>query len=193
MTNIKDKLKAEERNERSVRLWPEGKFYKAYERSAYLFVKQVRAYEPRSRYIQAVGQDVVSIGFPQSVLESLGLHHAPATDGAEVITLQTTLDEQQFQLWRESLHPTPGPILHPAPDPAPERGGESRREKFPSSGERLRVGELSSGMEGPGVEGINSVVIKRLREFNLATATPMQCMLLLSELQTMLTEKGYGI
>ena len=45
MPTIKDKLKAEERNERTIRLWPEGTFLKAYERSAYLFVKQVRNYE----------------------------------------------------------------------------------------------------------------------------------------------------
>lgn len=76
MPTIKDKLKAEERNERTIRLWPEGTFLKAYERSAYLFVKQVRNYEPRRRYVQAVGQDVVSIGFPQSVLGSLGVDHA---------------------------------------------------------------------------------------------------------------------
>ena len=41
MPSINDKLKAEERNERTVRLWPEGMFFKAYERSAYLFVSQV--------------------------------------------------------------------------------------------------------------------------------------------------------
>lgn len=50
MPSIKEKLKLEERNERTVRLWPEGTFFKVYERSAYLFVTQVRVYEPR-RYV----------------------------------------------------------------------------------------------------------------------------------------------
>ena len=150
MPSIKDKLKAEERNERTIRLWPEGTFFKAYERSAYLFIKQVRAYEPRRRYIQAVGQDVVSIGFPQTVLETLGVNHAPATDGAEVIQLQTALDEQQFMLWRDEFKGDEEPVAEAKPDDK------------------------------------SFAVIKRLREFNLATATPMDCMLLVMELQNMI-------
>ena len=161
MPTIKDKLKAEERNERTVRLWPEGTFFKAYERSAYLFVMQVRNYEVRRRYVQAVGQDVVSIGFPQTVLTSLGLQHTSATDGSVEIRLDTPLDEQQYLLWRESIHTTPGPT----PDPSPERGGE------------LPVSK---------VEARDSPVIKRLRVFNLATATPLDCMLLVHELQNMI-------
>lgn len=134
MPSIKDKLEAEERNERTIRLWPEGNSYKAYERSAYLFVKRVRAYEPRRCYVQAVGQDVVSIEFPQSALGSLRIDNAPATDGAEIIQLPATLDERQYMLWREGK-----------------------------------------------TEAINLQVIKRLHEFNLATATPIDCMLLVSQ------------
>ena len=93
MTSIKDKLKAEECNERTVRLWPEGMFFKAYERSAYLFVTQLKDYDVRRRYVDAVGRDVVWIGFPQSVLGKLEFTHATATDGAEVIKLSASVDE----------------------------------------------------------------------------------------------------
>ena len=151
MPSIIDKLKAEERNERTIRLGPEGTFFKAYERSAYLFVKQVRNYEPRRRYVQAVGQDVVSIGFPQSVLGSLGVDHAPATDGAEIIQLPAALDEQQYLLWRDG------------------------------------IGKENVEMEvKPSTPPTDSPVIKRLRVFNLATATPLDCMLLVHELQNMI-------
>ena len=154
MPSIKDKLKAEERNERTVRLWPEGTFFKAYERSAYLFVMQVRNYEVRRRFVQAVGQDVVSIGFPQTVLTSLGLQHTSATDGSVEIRLDTPLDEQQYLLWREAQ-------TFPTPDPSPQRGGEY-------------------------VPPMVSAVADRIRTFNLASATPLDCMLLISELQKMI-------
>ncbi|MBQ3753258.1 MAG: hypothetical protein II864_06895 [Prevotella sp.] len=175
MPSIKEKLKAEERNERTVRLWPEGTFYKAYERSAFLFVKQVREYSPRRRYIQAVGQDVLSIGFPQTVLESLGMHHAPATDGAEVIQLSAALDEQQFLLWRDSVakeQPSSAVVS------APSQAALSESEEI----------KAQSGIK-PATE---QPVIKRLREFNLASATPLDCMLLVSELQTIILKEAHA-
>jgi len=154
MPSIKEKLKAEERNERTVRLWPEGTFFKAYERSAYLFVTQVRHYEVRRQFVKAAGQDVVSIGFPQTVLASLGLQHEKNVNGTEEIRLDTPLDEQQYLLWREAQ-------AYPTPNPSPERGVEC-------------------------VSPVVSAVADRIRTFNLATATPMQCMLQLAELQKML-------
>jgi len=115
---------------------------------------QVRNYEVRRRYVQAVGQDVVSIGFPQTVLTSLGLQHTSATDGSVEIRLDTPLDEQQYLLWREAQ-------TYPTPDPSPQRGGEY-------------------------VPPMVSAVADRIRTFNLASATPLDCMLLVSELQKMI-------
>ncbi len=51
MSSITDKLKLETANSQTVRLWPEGTFYKAYERSAYLFVTRLRPYEVKRRYV----------------------------------------------------------------------------------------------------------------------------------------------
>lgn len=103
MVSVKDKIEAEEHNGRAVRLWPEGTNYKAYERSAYLMGMLASDLEPRRQYMQAVGSDVVTIEFPQSVLEKLYVSRAPATDGAEVIQLPIVVDEQIFQLWREAI------------------------------------------------------------------------------------------
>ena len=162
MPSITDKLKAEEHNECTVRLWPEGSFYKAYERSAYLFVTHVRHYEVRKRYIQAAGSDVVSVGFPQSVLGKLGVTHATATDGAEVIKLSASVDEQQYLQWRDRTDAEkPEPAAATA---APVAAGTAA----------LTVAEKA--------------VIAKLRDFNLASATPLQCMMLLSELKSELSK-----
>ena len=51
MPAISEKLKLETANSQTVRLWPEGTFYKVYERSAYLFVTRLRPYEVKRRYV----------------------------------------------------------------------------------------------------------------------------------------------
>ena len=58
MPAISEKLKLETANSQTVRLWPEGTFYKVYERSAYLFVTRLRPYEVKRRYVDKVGGDV---------------------------------------------------------------------------------------------------------------------------------------
>ena len=50
MPDISKKLKLESANSQTVRLWPEGTFYKVYERSAYLFVSRLRPYEAKVLY-----------------------------------------------------------------------------------------------------------------------------------------------
>ncbi len=161
MPSIKEKLKAEVRNDRTVRLWPEGTFYKAYERSAYLFVNQVRQYEVRKRYVDVVGQNVVSIGFPQTVLKSLGVTTQTEPDGAVTFRVDTPIDEQQYLLWYDDIQPTDKVRVQPS---APEKG---------------------AGVD-KNITGSTSFILRRLREFNLANATPTQCLLLVSELQNML-------
>lgn len=153
MPSITDKLRIEARNERTIRLWPEGSFYKAYERSAYLFVTHLRAYEVKCRYIEAAGQDVVSIGFPQTSLGKLGVTSTEGELGSVTVKLDVSISEQEFLLWREAQsHPVAEPI-------------ESTAE---------------------------TTVAARIRSLNLASMTPMQSMMLLSELQAILQEDRHG-
>lgn len=161
MPSIKEKLKSEVGNECTIRLWPEGTFYKAYERSAYLFVKQVRPYQVRKRYVDVVARNVVSVGFPQSVLKSLGVNSHSERDGSVTFGVDTPLDEQQYLLWYDDIQPTDKVRVQPS---APEKGAA--------------VDE--------NITGSTSFILRRLREFNLANATPTQCLLLVSELQNML-------
>ena len=154
MPSINDKLKAEERNERTVRLWPEGMFFKAYERSAYLFVHHVRAYQVQCKYYKVCNGDVVSIGFPQKTLPSLGCVYVENADGTVSIPVDTEIDEQAFQEWKAYL-----PKAQPM------------------------------SVDGSGEEGVEDDVLQLLRQFNLASSTPMEAMLFVSDLQRML-KKG---
>lgn len=59
----------EQDNPGNVYLFPEGMFYKAYERSAYLLCKYVQAFKVSSRIIKDIPEALVSVGFPMASLE----------------------------------------------------------------------------------------------------------------------------
>ena len=165
MPKITDKLKAEERNERTVRLWPEGYGYKAYERSAYLFVTQVRNYQVCRRYVDAAGQDVVSIKFPKLVTDSLGLSLRHEDDGSLSFRMDNALDEQHYLQWRDRL-----PMMTLTKKRAVE----------------LKVQVQAAAKPGP--PAIEHDVAERIRMFNLAGVTPLECMVFLSEIQQSLCQ-----
>lgn len=178
MPNINDKLKIEERNERTVRLWPEGMYFKAYERSAYLFVNKLKDYHPCRSYVILAERDVVSIKFPQTVLETLGVNHQKADDGSVVIKFDMVIDEQQFLLWREALP------LSEAKKKSPKKAVAPVVDVKPV----VETAPVEKPVAPMGADTPESVVVRRISEFNLAMATPMQCMLMLSELQTLLKQ-----
>jgi hypothetical protein len=65
-----------------VNIYKEGVFWIAYEQSAYYFYVQ-KGYKPTKKFIKCIGQEVVSIGFPENALAGakhfsplfLHLHH----------------------------------------------------------------------------------------------------------------------
>ena len=58
-------LELEQENTQII-LHKEGLFIRVYERSAYLFVKQIKAYNLTKKFYKNVKQEVVYLGFPQS-------------------------------------------------------------------------------------------------------------------------------
>ena len=68
MPTIKEILQ-EERNRPSdcVVMFLEGKFWKAYEQSAYTLTKLYN-FKPTKRFVKLVGEEIISVGFPQEQL-----------------------------------------------------------------------------------------------------------------------------
>ena len=52
-------------------LFKEALFCKAYEECAWRFCMFIKAYKPVKQYIKKVNKEIVSIGFPVSVLENI--------------------------------------------------------------------------------------------------------------------------
>ena len=62
---ISNILEFEQENTQII-LHKEGLFVRAYERSAYLFAKHIKAYSLTKKFYKNVKQEVVYLGFPQN-------------------------------------------------------------------------------------------------------------------------------
>ena len=63
---IKDILELENSNINNIILHKEGLFWRAYEKSAYLFTLYIKAHQITKKYYKNVNSNVVYLGFPQS-------------------------------------------------------------------------------------------------------------------------------
>ncbi len=59
---IQDILQKEDDNTNGVNLFKEGIFYRAFAKSAYIFVRNMKAYQLKSKYYKNTNRDVVYIG-----------------------------------------------------------------------------------------------------------------------------------
>lgn len=67
----KEIFEIEQTNYDKVIVYKEGAFWVSYEHSAYLFCECVRKFNPSKKLIQTVGNEVVSIGFPDQAWAQL--------------------------------------------------------------------------------------------------------------------------
>jgi len=163
---IKEKLEATSDGAgKRIHLFKEGVFWIAYEQCAYWFHLQ-KGYKPTKKLVKVVGQEVVSVGFPESVLERLTeLHNG--TDGTngtlvsvgdkmKVFALNEEIDLKKFEEWKSGL---------------------SLTVKKEATSEILGTGGTDEAMEK------NKTIEERIKAFDLWNKTPMDCMTFLTELK----------
>lgn len=94
----------EKNNYNRIILYREGLFWKAYEKSAYAFVKQINPYSASKKFIRVVGDNITSIGFPASVIDKYGdrLDIVSSDENQLVITSKLILEED-FIEWKTSV------------------------------------------------------------------------------------------
>ena len=104
---ISEILKLEQANTRII-LHKEGLFIRVYERSAYLFVKHIKAYNLTKKFYKNVKQKVVYLGFPQnsfSKIESIcnekNLSLKQENNQIQIIGL-TSFTENEFVNWKNN-------------------------------------------------------------------------------------------
>lgn len=101
MPTIKEILQKErDRGSANIVLFLEGKFWEAYERLAYALV-QMYNFKPTKRFVKLVGEEVISVGFPQEQLNKyLGNAVIDASGKMCRALVQTGQDEQAFSEWK---------------------------------------------------------------------------------------------
>jgi len=101
---VKEILQSEENITDTVVLHYEGMFWKAYERSAYLFCTQITPFKVTKRFISKLnGTAIVSIGFPDTGLQKYMSKYRLIRRDATTLTYAgfRTLNEQDYLLWKE--------------------------------------------------------------------------------------------
>lgn len=103
MAGIEEILRYERAREQdNLVLFLEGKFWKAYERSAYVLTR-LYGFKPTKRFIKKIGEDVISVGFPQEVLDKY-LSNAQVDETGKVLRakVKAPQSEQGFEEWKKS-------------------------------------------------------------------------------------------
>lgn len=151
-------LKQETTANTCVYLYREGLFWKAYEYSAYTFVRSFRPYRAQKKWIKGIKQEVVSIGFPDSKLAEIIDGHEKEEISEKMIGIKGTplVDEAAFQEWKSGMPSQDNPQSAPA-GPAGEASAKAPVDK----------------------DGL----LARLTAFRVECSTPVQCMIFITELQ----------
>ena len=165
MDDIISVSEREVRDAPKVILYPEGIFYKAYGYSAFRFIRHIRTYRAKKHYYKKLDGEICSIGFPRKVLAQLeagGWEVMQCENRIEVGGDFAPVDEDDYRRWVESV-----PLVQPKGRPVPA----------------ARAPETAVAVQPPCPDARAEGVLRSLREFAIESATPLECMMFLSELK----------
>jgi hypothetical protein len=144
-------------------LYREGLFYKCYNEDALVFTEKVKNYKVSAKYIKSVGADVLSLGFPSSVVtaatitfDAIALAIGATSYCENVNTVVFELknkDLQNYTCFKESI--------------------------LASVHEPLSIINSTAGTTTTQA----SLITQRIQEYDLANRTPMECMVFVQELK----------
>jgi hypothetical protein len=140
-----------------IKIYREGAFWVAYEQSAFYFAQQ-KGYKPTKKFVKCVDSEVVSIGFPNSALEELK-NTVFLKNGISI-----TSEDENFKILRLEK--------------------EIVKEEFETW--KTDISVKSANAEVQNFEPLPTAeiqVIEKIKKFDLANATPMQCLNFVAELK----------
>lgn len=160
MSNLQEILHKESENTHILHFYREGVFFKAYEHSAYLFVKYVKPFMVKKRFVKSVNQEVVSIGFPTNSLHNyFEKDKIQANENTAEVVLAESVDLVDFDEWKKTIELVPEV--------------EKKQKETSTLSQQNPIGN-------------ESVVILKIKTFPMEAKTPLDCMMFLSELKKML-------
>ncbi len=107
---IKDILRVEQNNKNSIFLIKEGIFWRCYEYSAFLFVKNIKEFHITKKYIKNVKQNIIFIGFPDNILkqilksvETIHVSSLHVIKKETIIEIKGFADTEGFEQWKSGI------------------------------------------------------------------------------------------
>lgn len=156
---IKAIIAQESTNTCSIILFREGIFWRAYERSAFLFTKHIKPYQLTKKYFKNVESEVVFCGFPNTTLDELLAKVCDKEIFKEDDTIRIAgfekVENEVFNVWKNGI-----PIAVKESEPEYSVNDNSYNSK--------------------------EVVLQSLRNFRVANSTPLECQQFLMEMQKQL-------
>lgn len=177
-----------------IYLHKEGMFWIAYERSAYRFVKTIRPYRVTKRHIGSVGQQMVSLGFPDSALVGIDARIIERTEKQFILQAPENPMEDAYDQWKSEIPLYVPPAKSARPDApvteaeAPKVSGAAEPSAPFEPGQPQQAGGMGQGHAAPAMEPVLEDIAYRIRVFNIEEKTPMECMLFVSELKNILRD-----
>ncbi|WP_288208219.1 hypothetical protein [uncultured Parabacteroides sp.] len=159
--DLRQKLALETADSKNIYLYREGLFWKAYERSAIKFIQTITAYQVNTRFCKVVNMEVISLGFPDAVLPKiLENREYEKIDEKRLAIHSVLLGDEKFMAAKSQY------ISKMMSDLKKETAQES-------------------GLV-PKEPDVGAQVLERLRLYNIAGVTPIDCMIFLSSLKKQL-------
>jgi len=137
-------------------LYKEGIFYKCYNQDAMLFVKYVKPYKVKSKFIKNVGTEVLSLGFPASEVSKGNLTFDMLCETLGAIKYEIEAENITFYL-KEDV----------------KQGYESWQETVIKENAVQYTNKLNSNIPTKS-EPYISQLITMINNYDLANSTPMQ-------------------
>lgn len=165
--NIKEKLDSSLKYPCAISLFLEGTFWKAYEQSAFLFVKGIKSYKLSVKYMKVVSGYVVSLGFPDSAIDSVlaGFSYQFVNEKQVLIEMNTNCTSAGFEEWKGEVvaaQSAVAPVVQPVAQPAME-------------------------------ESLRQLLVNQLLALQIDHKTPLECMQFLSAWQVLLKQSNEGM
>lgn len=167
--NIKEKLDSSLKYPCAISLFLEGTFWKAYEQSAFLFVKGIKSYKISVKYMKVVSDYVVSLGFPDSAIDFVlaGFSYQFVNEKQVLIEMNINCTSAGFEEWKgevvaaQKVAPPPmaQEVVQPVAQPAME-------------------------------ESLRQLLVNQLLALQIDHKTPLECMQFLSAWQVLLKQSN---
>ena len=112
MPKIEEILRHEaDKKTSEVVLFLEGKFWKAYEKSAYVLT-MMYGFKPSKRYVKLVNQEIISVGFPQESLQKyIGNQRAEYSEKFIRVRFNKDQNEDAFIAWKIAIRVKEAKVL----------------------------------------------------------------------------------